>query len=101
MGGHGALTIALKNQNDWVSVSAFSPICNPTQVPWGEKAFRAYFGSIECGKAHDATCLLTDKSKKVPTLGWYVKKSEKSADVLGFGPFAANGAFCCLCISAL
>ena len=60
MGGHGALTIALKNQNEWLSVSAFSPICNPTKVPWGEKAFTAYFGSVECGNAHDATCLLTE-----------------------------------------
>lgn len=60
MGGHGALTIALKEQNDWVSVSAFSPILNPTFSPWGKKAFKTYLGSIERGKAHDATCLLTE-----------------------------------------
>jgi S-formylglutathione hydrolase len=59
MGGHGALTIALKNGvTEWKSVSAFSPICNPTNVPWGEKAFKAYLGSIEAGKAYDATCIL-------------------------------------------
>jgi S-formylglutathione hydrolase len=58
MGGHGALTIALKDPSSWVSVSAFAPICNPTQVPWGQKAFTAYLGSIEAGQAHDATCLL-------------------------------------------
>lgn len=59
MGGHGALTIALKDPSSWVSVSAFSPICNPTQVPWGQKAFTAYLGSIEAGQAHDATCLVS------------------------------------------
>jgi S-formylglutathione hydrolase len=44
MGGHGALTIALKNPGAFKSLSAFSPICNPTQVPWGEKAFTGYLG---------------------------------------------------------
>lgn len=62
MGGHGALTIALREQSEWVSVSAFAPICNPTKVPWGEKAFNAYLGSVEAGTAHDATWLLTEKS---------------------------------------
>ncbi|KAL7545230.1 hypothetical protein ACHAWF_008579 [Thalassiosira exigua] len=58
MGGHGALSIALKDPKGWVSVSAFSPICNPTQCPWGDKAFKAYLGGGEAGKAHDATALL-------------------------------------------
>ena len=44
MGGHGALTIALKNPGRYRSVSAFSPIVAPTQVPWGRKAFSAYLG---------------------------------------------------------
>ena len=44
MGGHGALTIALKNPGRYRSVSAFSPIVAPSQVPWGEKAFAAYLG---------------------------------------------------------
>jgi len=65
MGGHGALTIALKNPSDWVSVSAFAPICNPTKVPWGEKAFKAYLGSVEAGEAHDATCLMKSKEGAV------------------------------------
>jgi len=39
MGGHGALTIALKNPSKYASVSAFAPICRPTQCPWGVKAF--------------------------------------------------------------
>jgi len=62
MGGHGALTIAMREQNEWVSVSAFAPICNPTKVPWGKRAFEAYLGSIESGKSHDATCLLNKKT---------------------------------------
>ena len=58
MGGHGALTIALKDPANWISVSAFAPIVNPTNCPWGDKAFKAYLGSVEAGEAHDATCLL-------------------------------------------
>jgi S-formylglutathione hydrolase len=45
MGGHGALTIALKNPQSYKSVSAFAPICNPVAVPWGEKAFSNYLGA--------------------------------------------------------
>ena len=44
MGGHGALTIALKNSDCYSSASAFSPIVNPIKAPWGEKAFRQYLG---------------------------------------------------------
>jgi S-formylglutathione hydrolase len=44
MGGHGALTIALKNPDRYRSVSAFAPIANPVAVPWGEKAFSNYLG---------------------------------------------------------
>ncbi len=44
MGGHGALMIALKNPGRYASVSAFAPIVAPSQVPWGQKAFRAYLG---------------------------------------------------------
>jgi S-formylglutathione hydrolase len=44
MGGHGALTLALRHPGRFRSVSAFSPICKPTKVPWGEKAFSRYLG---------------------------------------------------------
>lgn len=44
MGGHGALIMALKNPGKYTSVSAFAPIVNPTQVPWGKKAFTNYLG---------------------------------------------------------
>ena len=58
MGGHGALTIALKTTGRFKSVSAFAPIVAPTQAPWGEKAFSRYLGSVEAGLAHDATALV-------------------------------------------
>jgi S-(hydroxymethyl)glutathione dehydrogenase/alcohol dehydrogenase len=58
MGGHGALTLALKYHPTYASVSALAPICHPTACPWGQKAFTNYLGSLEAGKAHDATELL-------------------------------------------
>jgi len=58
MGGHGALTIGLKNPTTYASISAFSPICHPTNCPWGTKAFTGYLGSVEAGKAHDACELI-------------------------------------------
>lgn len=60
MGGHGALTLFLKNPGKYKSVSAFAPITNPTQCPWGEKAFKGYFGEEAKDKwaEHDATELL-------------------------------------------
>ena len=69
MGGHGALTIHLKNPGVYKSCSAFSPICNPTACPWGTKAFEGYLGSVEAGKAYDATELMASYSgPKVPIL---------------------------------
>lgn len=59
MGGHGALTIGLKNPDKYRSVSAFSPIVAPTQVPWGQKAFGGYLGEDESTWAeYDATELV-------------------------------------------
>jgi S-formylglutathione hydrolase len=65
MGGHGALTIALKNQEAFRSVSAISPICNPSDCPWGEKAFSGYLGAEnkEAWEAYDA-CKLMEKLGK-------------------------------------
>lgn len=66
MGGHGALTIALREgPRVWSSVSAFAPICNPTDCPWGIKAFTNYFGSTEAGTEHDAVCLLNKKGASI------------------------------------
>ncbi len=59
MGGHGALTIGIKNADQYRSISAFSPISNPVQCPWGQKAFTAYLGTdIENWKQYDASELL-------------------------------------------
>lgn len=64
MGGHGALTIALKNPQHYKSVSAFAPICAPTQCPWGQKAFKAYLGDdISSWNQYDATELLKSIDK--------------------------------------
>ena len=49
MGGHGALVIALRNPQAYQSASAFAPICNPVDVPWGEKAFGNYLGPDRSG----------------------------------------------------
>ncbi len=59
MGGHGALTIALKNPDSFKSVSAFAPIVAPMQIPWGQKALAAYLGqNTESWRAYDATDLI-------------------------------------------
>lgn len=59
MGGHGALTLFLKNPGMYKSVSAFAPITNPVNCPWGEKAFLGYLGEDkEAWKKHDATELV-------------------------------------------
>ncbi|MCI5049227.1 MAG: S-formylglutathione hydrolase [Rickettsiales bacterium] len=59
MGGHGALTLHLKYPELFKSVSAFAPICAPTQCPWGEKVFSAYLGDDRTNwSAHDASELM-------------------------------------------
>jgi len=59
MGGHGALTLHLKNPDLFKTCSAFSPIVAPSQVPWGRKAFEGYLGSDEeSWRAYDATDLV-------------------------------------------
>lgn len=69
MGGHGALIIALKNPGKYHSVSAFSPIVAPTQVPWGQKVFTAYLGSDQAQwKAYDACELIASASERLPIL---------------------------------
>ena len=61
MGGHGALTLALKNPSLFKSVSAFAPICSPLRCPWGEKALGGYLGSDRSAwRRYDATALIED-----------------------------------------
>ena len=91
MGGHGALSLFLKNPGMYKSVSAFAPITNPLKAPWGEKAFKGYFGEEaweEQGKEYDSTELI----KK-----WKGDKLDVLIDVVSFqqrpiGPLLA-GAF--------
>ncbi|MEI6486556.1 MAG: S-formylglutathione hydrolase [Sphingomonadales bacterium] len=68
MGGHGALTLALKHPGVFRSVSAFAPIVAPSQVPWGQKALPLYLGDDpQAWAAHDA-CALIDAGARVPEL---------------------------------
>ena len=69
MGGHGALTIALKNPDQYKSVSAFAPISSPMRCPWGEKALTGYLGQDRAAwREYDATALLEDRGWKGPAL---------------------------------
>ena len=69
MGGHGALMIGLKNPNMFTSISAFSPICNPINCPWGQKAFTAYLGKDEATWGqYDASLLLKNAAQPLPIL---------------------------------
>jgi len=64
MGGHGALTLALKNPGRWRSVSAFAPISSPMRCPWGEKALGGYLGPDRSAwRRYDATALLEDGAR--------------------------------------
>jgi len=59
MGGHGALKLALRHPEQFKSVSAFAPICAPTQCPWGHKAFTGYLGAdTATWAAHDSSLLM-------------------------------------------
>jgi S-formylglutathione hydrolase len=59
MGGHGALTLAMKHPHLFNSVSAFAPISSPTRCPWGEKALTAYLGADrDTWRAHDSALLI-------------------------------------------
>ena len=68
MGGHGALTLAMKSPGRFQSISAFAPICNPTGSDWGKKQFEAYLGSVGAGEAHDATMLVNSGKLDAPLL---------------------------------
>jgi S-formylglutathione hydrolase len=70
MGGHGALTIGLKNPATYKCISAFAPICSPMNCPWGTKAFTNYLGASEdkrkSWERYDATELLKSASVEAP-----------------------------------
>ncbi|RUO78004.1 S-formylglutathione hydrolase [Idiomarina seosinensis] len=67
MGGHGALVIGLRNSDRYTSISAFSPVTNPTSCPWGEKAFSNYLGNDrEQWKPYDAVELINKNGQTLP-----------------------------------
>src|SRR5260370_156719 len=68
MGGHGALTIALRNQGRYASVSAFSPICSSMSCPWGQKALSGYLGNNKESWRRYDTCALIDDGARLPEL---------------------------------
>jgi len=72
MGGHGALQIALKNPDRYAAVSAFAPIVNPSQTPWGQNALAAYLGeNPEAWAQYDSTAIIQTGlagSRKLPIL---------------------------------
>jgi S-formylglutathione hydrolase len=69
MGGHGALTLALRHPGRYRSVSAFAPIVAPSLVPWGEKALGRYLGPDRAAwRAHDAVALIEDGARVVSLL---------------------------------
>lgn len=69
MGGHGALTIGLRHPRTFKSVSAFSPICNPSEVPWGQKALAGYLGEDPAAwRTYDAVSLIEDGARTAQIL---------------------------------
>lgn len=68
MGGHGALTIALRNPDRFKSVSAFSPIVSPMNCPWGHKALGGYLGQDQAAWAEYDACALIEAGARVPEL---------------------------------
>ncbi|GAB2929028.1 S-formylglutathione hydrolase [Rheinheimera gaetbuli] len=69
MGGHGALVIGLRNPQRYSSISAFSPICNPVNCPWGIKAFSGYLGDDKSQwQQYDASLLLAAAQDPLPLL---------------------------------
>ncbi|CAN0532567.1 unnamed protein product, partial [Scytosiphon promiscuus] len=69
MGGHGALTIALRNPAQFKSVSAFAPICSTLNCPWGEKALGNYLGADRSAwQVYDSCALLAEATDQLPML---------------------------------
>lgn len=68
MGGHGALTIALRNPDQFKSVSAFAPIVSPIQCPWGQKALAGYLGTDQSLWAEYDACALIERGARLPDL---------------------------------
>jgi S-formylglutathione hydrolase len=87
MGGHGALTLAMALPGRFKSVSAFAPICNPTNSEWGRKQFTAYWGDEASWGPHDATLLMQGDGFDGPIL-IDTGTDDKFSDKLGTDAFA-------------
>ena len=68
MGGHGALTVALRNPGRFKSVSAFAPICSPMNSPWGEKAFSRFLGADRAQWRQYDSCALIEEGARLPEI---------------------------------
>jgi S-formylglutathione hydrolase len=67
MGGHGALVLALRNPERFRTLSAFAPVCAPSQCPWGVKAFSSYLGSVrKSWMEYDASALMAQRESPFP-----------------------------------
>ena len=94
MGGHGALICYLKNPGKYLSVSAFAPICNPSNAPWGRKAFTHYLGEDRDEWARwDAAVLIGDAQEQLPLLIDQGTEDEWLSDQLKPGSLE-QGAIC-------
>ena len=87
MGGHGALTLAMALPGRFKSVSAFAPICNPTNSEWGRKQFTAYWGDEASWGPHDATLLMQGDGFDGPIL-IDTGTNDQFSDKLGTDAFA-------------
>lgn len=77
MGGHGALTLALRNPGRYRSVSAFSPIAAPSQVPWGTRALTAYLGEDRAAwTQYDTVALIQARQPSTPVLPLLIDQGE-------------------------
>jgi S-formylglutathione hydrolase len=83
MGGHGALIMALKNPGKYVSVSAFAPIVNPIQVPWGQKAFTNYLGDDEAKWQEWDSCALMLASSSANAIPMLVDQGDADQFLAG------------------
>ncbi len=84
MGGHGALTIGIRNPDQFASISAFAPICHPSTSPWGQKAFQGYLKSDEEWGVYDTLSLLTTTPVTTPILIDQGSEDQFLTEQLGF-----------------
>jgi S-formylglutathione hydrolase FrmB len=91
MGGHGALTIALRNPGRFRSISAFAPIVSPLACPWGVKALSGYIGSDrDAWRAYDACALIDDGARKFQVFGIVNNVFDKAPPLFPVSASATN-----------